>query len=160
MKRILALFALLFLAGCGGTPPTPPTEFANHSAIADATLMQWWAQAQTQPFVPEGDKNPTNLPIPADPQATSILPDGVIIQVVPHTPNSIGFMCADYDKGVGLWNPMAACWGLTVYTHPEHIYLSDDLGINPSLSTTQEKMAVYEMQNVIYHRLNYDMTGR
>lgn len=158
MKALVLSAALLavVLCACGGAPNTAASGFDNRSSIPDSVLQSWWNQAQTSQFVANAMGEPdTHQYLLADPRALDQSPNGAIYQQVPHAAGESAFDCGAYGS-----TTVSACMGLTVFTRPETIDITDGVGDDCSNGSTLQQTSVYEMQNVIYHRLGYDMSHR
>ena len=150
------LLAILGVA-CGGSPTSAaalPAGFNNQSQLSQSTLDSWWSEAQTSQFVSNViaryyDPTIPAVIYPADTRAQNQQPGYTEFTIVPHDDGRVGFVCSRYTTA-----PVSVYWccGLTVSTSPQSIYVADNCDVHST--------SVYEMQNVIYRRLGYDMTER
>lgn len=148
--KFTAFLLLASTIGCGGSSSSFNPSFDNRTSIPTSTLQGWWNEAQTRPYVKDAqDQTIANwVTIPADPRAVNVYPDGVIYEFSDRSSS-----CLHGNRGMTWYgDPETVCIDQTYMDRITANYYGSQ--------QTLKELTIYEFQNVIYHRLGYDMTGR
>ena len=154
-RQAALLLAVVWLIGCGGMPSEPantaaPRAFINRTSVSETVLTQAWSFAQI---------NLTNNPI-------------LLNQLTVSTQGSTQVWAQPDARAMGL-QP----WGITVEEQPEgpqhaipcsiglcasYVTFSPDIVVASDywLKTQPVPVLQYEFENLMLHRLGYDVSKR